>query len=161
MSVIPSTIPAPVIRAATEHDAGELARLMTQLGHPTTADAIVACWEEWQAAGNLALVAAMSDGSPASGGSLAGVATLHRMRVLHRPRPVGRITALVVDAPVRGKGIGRMLVAAAEESLTRAGCGLLEVTSNLRRADAHAFYEHVGFERTSLRFAKSVAPPSA
>jgi GNAT superfamily N-acetyltransferase len=138
----------PTIRRATARDAPELARLLTSLGHPTIAVTIEARWAEWAAAGNLALVAARPDGT------LAGVATLHHMLVLHRPRPVGRITALVVDAPVRGRGIGRALVAAAEEMLTSVGCGLLEITSNVRRADAHAFYEHLGYERTSFRFAR-------
>lgn len=141
-----TTIPA--IRRATAADAPELARLLTSLGHPTAAVTIEAHWDEWEAAGNTALVAERPDGT------LSGVATLHHMLVLHRPRPVGRITALVVDAPVRGQGIGRALVAAAEEVLTSVGCGLLEITSNLRRADAHAFYEHLGYERTSFRFAR-------
>ena len=138
----------PTIRRAMARDAPELARLLTSLGHPTTSATIEAHWREWQSAGNVALVAERPDGT------LSGVATLHHMLVLHRPRPVGRITALVVDAPVRGRGIGRALVAAAEEMLTSIGCGLLEITSNVRRADAHAFYEHLGYERTSFRFAK-------
>jgi GNAT superfamily N-acetyltransferase len=136
------------IRPATERDASEIARLLTALGHPTAAEPVADGWSEWSAAGNAALVAARADGT------LAGLATLHRMAVLHRPRPVGRITALVVDAPDRGRGIGRALVAAAEELLARSGCGLLEITSNMRLEDAHAFYEHLGYERTSFRFAK-------
>jgi len=143
-------IPTPPIRAATAGDAAEIARLLTMLGHPTTAEAVAARWPEWTAAGSAAFVAAGTDGT------LLGVATLHRMSVLHRPRPVGRITSLVVDAAARGQGIGRALVAAAEAELTRAGCGLLEVTSNLRRVDAHAFYEHLGYERTSYRFFKNL-----
>lgn len=142
---------ARAIRPARASDAPELARLLTSLGHPTDAARIVARWDEWAAAGNGALVADGADGT------LAGVATLHRMVVLHRPRPVGRITALVVDAPVRGQGIGRALVVAAEAALAAAGCGLLEITSNMRRADAHAFYERLGYERTSYRFMKVLA----
>lgn len=91
-------------------------------------------------------------------GTLAGAVTLHQMVVLHRPTPVGRITALVVDDSVRGQGIGRALVAAAEQALADSGCGLLEITSNERLADAHAFYAHLGYERTSVRFAKLLAP---
>ncbi len=144
--------PAPPVRAATARDAPEIARLLTVLGHPTAADAVSARWDEWAAAGNVALVVARDDGT------LAGVATLHRMVVLHRPRPVGRITALVVDASERGRGVGRALVAAAEGALAGAGCGLLEITSNARRADAHAFYERLGYERTSVRFMKPLAP---
>jgi hypothetical protein len=31
------------------------------------------------------------------------------------------------------------------------------VTSNLRRTDAHRFWERLGYERTSARFARNVA----
>jgi GNAT superfamily N-acetyltransferase len=139
------------IRPAEPSDAPEAARLLTLLGHPTTAERILATWHEWTAAGNTALVAARDEGT------LAGLVTLHRMTVLHRPHPVGRLTSLVVDEPDRGRGVGRALVAAAETWLVASGCGLLEVTSNVRRAEAHAFYEHLGYERTSLRFAKPIA----
>jgi ribosomal protein S18 acetylase RimI-like enzyme len=74
--------------------------------------------------------------------------------VLHRPKPVGRITSLVVDPSARGQGLGRALVQAGEAALVQAGCGLLEVTSHARRTDAHDFYRHLAYERTSLRFAK-------
>jgi GNAT superfamily N-acetyltransferase len=70
------------------------------------------------------------------------------------------VSALVVDAADRGRGIGRAPVAAAERELAAAGCGLVEITSGLRRADAHKFYERLGYERTSARFVKSVAPPA-
>jgi ribosomal protein S18 acetylase RimI-like enzyme len=49
-----------------------------------------------------------------------------------------------------------MLVEAAERLLKKAGCKLVEVTSNDRRAQAHAFYRHLGYERTSLRFMKKL-----
>jgi GNAT superfamily N-acetyltransferase len=71
---------------------------------------------------------------------------------------VGRITALFVDDASRGQGIGRALVEAAEAHLAGTGCGLLEVTSNLRLVDAHAFYARLGYERTSVRFAKPLVP---
>jgi GNAT superfamily N-acetyltransferase len=143
-------VTTPIIRPAAATDAVELARLFTVLEHPTSAADVTARWAQWAAEGNDALVADRGDGT------LAGLATLHRTRVLHRPAPVGRITALVVDATERGRGIGRALVAAAEERLTRDGCILLEITSNLRRADAHAFYERIGYARTSLRLARTL-----
>lgn len=140
------------LRPGTPNDASEMARLFTLLGHPTEAAALAERWAVWSAAGNIALVAV------GSGESLAGVTTLHTMTVLHRPLPVGRITALVVDTAMRGRGIGRALVEASELVLMRNGCGLIEVTSNRSRVDAHAFYERLGYERTSFRFAKSVVP---
>jgi len=137
-----------VVRPAAAHDAAEIARLLTTLGHPTSAVDVAARWGAWSAVGDSALVA------EAPNGSLAGLVTLHRMLVLHRPRPVGRITALVVDPSVRGQGIGRALVEAAEAALRAAGCGLLEITSHVRLVEAHAFYERLGYQRTSVRLAK-------
>ena len=48
------------------------------------------------------------------------------------------------------------LVDAAEQWCRKKGCKLIEVTSNDRRADAHAFYRHMGYERTSIRFFKKL-----
>ncbi len=142
--------PSHTVRAATEHDAPEIARLLTALGHATEAVSITSRWQEWTAAGNLALVV------EGDGPRLVAVATLHQMIVLHRPRPVGRITALIVDESSRGQGIGRSLVVAAESILRASGCGLLEITSNNRLVDAHHFYEDLGYRRTSARFAKTL-----
>ena len=49
-----------------------------------------------------------------------------------------------------------MLVEAAEQWCARSGCELVEVTSNDRRTAAHAFYRHMGYERTSIRFFKKL-----
>lgn len=143
--------PNILVRLATIDDAAEIGRLLTQLGHATTTDAVIDRWPAWEAAGNSALVASVH------AGNLIGVCTLHQMRVLHRPKPLGRITALVIEENQRGKGIGRMLVAASEDLFVRAGCGLLEITSNMRRADAHAFYEALGYDKTSYRLVREIA----
>jgi ribosomal protein S18 acetylase RimI-like enzyme len=138
---------AVAVRAARRGDAPSLVRLIDMLGYPhTEADVghrLVALSE----AGLTPLVAERE-------GRVIGCLTLSVMTVLHRPKPVGRISMLVVDEPCRGAGIGTLLVAAAEVRLREKGCGLVEVTSNARRTRAHAFYERLGYERTSLRFAK-------
>jgi len=85
-----------------------------------------------------------------------GLIGTHRTLTVHRPAPVGRITVLVVAKDAQGRGIGKMLVTAAEEILRKAGCQIIEVTSNERRSDAHAFYRHLGYERTSIRFMKNL-----
>jgi GNAT superfamily N-acetyltransferase len=137
----------PAIRLATIEDAAELARLLSPLGYPTTATEVAAVWDAWAAEGNFALVVRGKD-------SLLGTITLHRMVVLYRPKPVGRITSVVVDPSVRGQGLGRALVLAGEDALVRAGCGMVEITSHVRRTAAHDFYRHLGYEQTSFRFAK-------
>lgn len=142
-------MPVPPIRLATKDDAAELGRLLSPLGYPLTAEDVTAVWDAWEREGNFALVLQGED-------SLLGVITLHRMVVLHRPRPVGRITSLAVDPSARGRGFGRALMRAAEEALARAGCGLVEVTSHRRRTAAHSFYTYLSYERTSFRFAKDL-----
>jgi GNAT superfamily N-acetyltransferase len=88
------------------------------------------------------------------GKQVIGCVSWHVTPVIHRPRPVGRITMLVVGEAERGEGIGTALVEAVEARLRKAGCGLVEVTSNMKRMRAHAFYETLGYERSSYRFFK-------
>jgi len=63
---------------------------------------------------------------------------------------------MVVAERLRGQGIGGALVAEAEARLKAKSCGMVEVTSNRKRLRAHAFYERLGYERTSHRFAKTL-----
>ena len=55
------------------------------------------------------------------------------------------IEGLRVDSSVRGRGIGSWLMARALEHARRRGCRLAQLTSDKRRADAHRFYERLGF----------------
>ncbi len=149
--------PDHFIRFARASDLPELVRLFSELGYDIAPDVLATRWTAFDAAGEQALVAA----ADAPGGRLLGVATLHATPVLHRAGPVGRVTALVVDATMRGHGIGRALMNAAEQWAVERGCVLLEVTSNRRRVDAHNFYEGLGYERTSFRFARAPRADSA
>ena len=89
-------------------------------------------------------------------GAVVGCLTTSVMRVLHRPALVGRISMMVVDETLRSRGIGAHLVRAAEEALATQGCYMIEVTSHMRRTEAHRFYERLGYARTSVRLAKEL-----
>jgi ribosomal protein S18 acetylase RimI-like enzyme len=144
----PKPEPKLVLREALPKDAAAIAALIGALGYDVTPADI-----------KRRLAALNRDGEPplvAELGAFAGVLSWHVTPVLHRPRPVGRITMLVVAEGLRGKGIGAALVAEAEKRLAAKGCGLVEVTSNKKRLRAHAFYERLGYERTSYRFGKSL-----
>ena len=141
------------VRAARPADVVEIGRLFAILGYAIEADTLAMRFRSFTDSGEVALVATVrSDyGTPPR---LLGLATLHATPVLHRAGAVARVTALVVDDRARGQGIGRALMEAAERWGSERGCVLLEVTSNRRRTDAHAFYERLGYEATSFRFAK-------
>ncbi|MCH8617500.1 GNAT family N-acetyltransferase [Undibacterium sp. TS12] len=141
--------PAIHIRVAILEDALALAGLLDELGFPTSVAEVV---ERLQGLMQKELIlVAVKDGV------VVGLLTIHMMPVLHRPAPVGRLSALVVTAKERGSGVGRMLVEAGEQALLAKGCGLVELTSNKKLLNAHLFYEHLGYEVTSLRFKKSFA----
>lgn len=143
------TEPQLLVREVREADAEAVARLFDDLGHPVEAGELARRIGAFVAAGESGLVAEAQ-----AEAVVVGVAVLHITPVLHRPSPVGRITALVVARAFQGRGAGRTLVEAAEARLRAAGCGLIEVTSNNQLREAHAFYGRLGFEKTSSRFFK-------
>lgn len=138
-----------LVRSATPADVEAIGALIVELGYEASAADVAGRLEAIEEAGQAVLVAEID-------GQVIGCLSTSMMTVLHRPAPVGRISMMVVDERMRGKGIGTEMVIAAEELLAGKGCRLVEVTSNLRRADAHRFWERNGYERTSARFAKQV-----
>lgn len=144
----PKPEPRLAIRDARPRDADALAALIVALGYDVSAADLRKRLALLKKAGGGILVA--------DRGGVIGLLTTAITQVLHRPRPVGRISLLVVAEAARGDGVGSALVAEAEARLKAAGCGLIEVTSNVKRLRAHAFYEHLGYDRTSHRFAKQL-----
>jgi 8-oxo-dGTP pyrophosphatase MutT (NUDIX family)/GNAT superfamily N-acetyltransferase len=57
----------------------------------------------------------------------------------------GQIEAVRVAASHRGQGLGNALVAWAVEEARARGCALVQLTTDKSRADAHRFYERLGF----------------
>ncbi len=60
----------------------------------------------------------------------------------------GQIEGVRVAAAERGSGVGRAVLEWAVEECRRRGCGLVQLTSDKRRAAAHRFYEALGFQHT-------------
>ncbi len=60
---------------------------------------------------------------------------------------LARIVALLADDELgAGRGLGRAMLGWAIETARQDGCGLVQLTSDKRRADAIRFYESLGFE---------------
>ncbi len=65
-----------------------------------------------------------------------------------------QIEAVRVASDLRGAGIGARLIADAEARARDAGCRLMQLTTNAARADAHRFYEGLGFTPSHIGFKK-------
>src|SRR5690242_18467007 len=105
------------IRTVRDGDEPRLAVLLGQLGYPSTVQDIHRRLEYWLNDPESALLAAADDD-----GRLIGVAALHVTPILEMTGKFGRLVALVVDETVRGRGVGRALIAATEDRARAAGC---------------------------------------
>ena len=141
--------PRSKIRDAKPSDAPRLVDLITELGHEISEKQVRKNLTALKKSAETPLVATLDK-------RVVAMCGISRRVVIHRPAPLGRITALIVSKEAQGEGIGRMLVDAAEEWMRKKGCQLVEITSNDRRAAAHAFYRHMGYERSSIRFFKKL-----
>lgn len=63
-----------------------------------------------------------------------------------------QIEAVRVERSYRGRGLGAQLIRDAVERARAAGCGLVQLTSDNSRADAHRFYERLGFTASHIGF---------
>lgn len=145
----PVATPKLKIRDARPADVPRLTQLIHELGHEIGEKQVRKNLAALSKSGEAPLVATLNK-------EVVGLCGVSRRIVIHRPAPLGRITALVVAKEAQRHGLGRMLVEAAEEWMRKTGCKLVEVTSNDSRTAAHAFYRHMGYERSSIRFFKKL-----
>ena len=64
----------------------------------------------------------------------------------------GQIEGVHVAAAHRNKGLGAEMMRFAIERCRERGCGVVQLTSNKKRSDAHRFYSRLGFEATHEGF---------
>jgi len=60
------------------------------------------------------------------------------------------IEAVRIDASLRGNGLGSELIRWAIDRAQQKGCGVVQLTSDKARIDAHRFYERLGFKGSHL-----------
>ena len=56
-----------------------------------------------------------------------------------------QIEAVRVHEAYRGRGLGAAMMGWAIEEARRRGCGLVQLTTDKSRPDAHRFYQQLGF----------------
>ena len=140
------------LRAATPADAPAIAALLGELGYPATADDVR------QRLGRLATFDAATILVAEVDARVVGVATGHLFPSIHMTPIVAWLTLLVVSGNHHNRGVGRRLATAIEDWARSHGATRISVTSGPHRADAHAFYEHCGYQRSGVRLTKTLAP---
>jgi ribosomal protein S18 acetylase RimI-like enzyme len=140
------------IRRARLADSEAIARLVSELGYRTTPEQMRKRLEAiLRDEGYETLVAE-------DGGRVVGIVGTRVGPLYEDDNLYGQIMALAVAPGHQRRGIGRMLVDAAESKLVARGARVLVVNSGNRRSDAHAFYEHLGYRFTGRRYKKAIEP---
>jgi GNAT superfamily N-acetyltransferase len=141
----------PMTRTARLSDAGEIARLTTQLGYELTAS---------HAADRLSRILPRMDQQfwvAEIDSSVVGWVHAARFEFVESGAFVV-IGGLVVDKDQRRQGIGRALMQRAEEWTRQQGWSVVRLWSSVIRTEAHQFYERLGYKRvkTQHSFVKSL-----
>ena len=138
----------PAIRDAQSEDAAAVAALLGELGYPASAAQASARLERLAADPATRTVVATLDGE------VVGVAALHVMHIVEDDAPGAQLIAIVVSGRHRRHGVGAALMQALEDEARARGCGVVALGTGLRRADAHAFYERLGYAFSGRRYKK-------
>jgi PhnO protein len=81
-----------------------------------------------------------------------GMISCHIQSLMHHGGKVGEIQEMFVSEAARGLGIGKKLMEALKRIAKERDLKQLEVTSRLKRIDAHRFYERENFNFTHKKF---------
>jgi GNAT superfamily N-acetyltransferase len=136
----------PTLRLLQSTDADALAALLPDLGYEASPAQLVrrlAALREWP--DQEAFVAD-------SAGAIVGLCHVQGVRLLASDG-YAEIQALVVSAARQGQGLGRQLVAHACDWAFARGYERVRLRSGVAREGAHAFYEHLGFEKAKASYA--------
>ena len=83
-------------------------------------------------------------------------AELQHSHFIHEKNPRMRLTSFCVDEQFRSKNIGSLFLDFIEKFCVSNNIFRIELTSNVRRLDAHRFYEKNGYSFASKRFYKEL-----
>ncbi len=139
--------PSQPIRSAALEDASHLAELSELLGYPVPEDVVARRLERLIGRAEETVLVAES-----ASGQVVGWVHGSEQELLEAGRRC-EILGLVVHSEHRDVGLGRQLVEAVEEWATSRGLKQISVQSNVLRAEAHPFYERLGYARAKTQHA--------
>jgi GNAT superfamily N-acetyltransferase len=142
------------IRLATPEDLPDVLRLYHQSGLDQDGGFTLAEAEQWlqrlqQYPSYRLWVATLEE----LDGRRVGTFTLLVMdNLVHHGSPSGVVEGVAVDPAFQGQGIGKQMMQFAIDQCRAAGCYKLSLSTNLKRKEAHAFYESLGFQKHGYSF---------
>lgn len=145
-----------IIRDARPGDEAALANLAAQLGYPSRAETVAARIVKYFGNAEERVIVGELDGRVAAWTSAALVDHFYTPRCVE-------ISGLVVDASLRGRGIGAALLDEVKRWAAELGVATVRLRANVVRAEAHRFYERQGFARAKQQivFEAAAAPAGA
>ena len=138
------------IRDAELSDAPQLAALMCELDYETTSGEMETRLKSILSNPTYKTFVAVVDGR------VCGMIGTITCPSYEHNDPGGRILALVTLRAARRRGVGRALIATAEKDFVQRGIRRVALNTQLTRADAHKFYESLGYERNGWRFVRQL-----
>jgi GNAT superfamily N-acetyltransferase len=138
------------LRAAQLEDSTAVAELLGELGYPSTPAQAAERIERIASDPSTWLVVAELDGE------VAGFGALHVQNLVERDEPGVEVAGLVVGERFRRFGIGELLMKSLEQEARARGGKTMVLNTAHHRADAHSFYEALGYEHTGRRYAKEL-----
>jgi GNAT superfamily N-acetyltransferase len=141
-----------IIRTAEIKDAERIAILADQLGYSVTNQQAKERIDKIQNNGNHVLYVASLDNGDVIGWVHAYICD---SIVIQTP---ALLLGLVVDQDHRHQGVGRLLMEKIENWAAKSGAEGVLLRSNIKRKEAHLFYEKIGYTniKQSLTFCKSL-----
>lgn len=139
-----------LIRPATEADLPALLALYAELNptdEPLSPDVAREIWQRIASQSGRTILVAEHEGVISGTVDCTVTANLTR-----GGRSIMFIENVVVATAVWRKGVGSALMAAAVDLARTSGCYKVQLLTNIRRTDSHAFYEATGFKPIAQGF---------
>lgn len=141
-----------MIRPFEWGDLEETTRLMGDLGYPSSMEQTQRRMERLHADPESWTFVAVADGE------VTGMIGIRRTQYYESDDLTAQVMALVTKKARQGSGVGKALIAYAEQWAAANECTSLTLTSGIKpdRLIAHEFYKKRGFDITGYRFVKKL-----
>jgi (aminoalkyl)phosphonate N-acetyltransferase len=140
------------IRTATEEDVQALYKIICKLEDCSFNPALFkAIYAENLNNNNIHYLVAVNKDN-----TVVGFISAHVQALLHHCGKVAEIQEMFVEEAYRNFKVGTALLAEMEKHLKSSSCYAMEVSSNIKRSEAHSFYLRSGFVETHKKFVKEL-----